>query len=57
MFFDSFSSFIHMNGHGFYVWVCYGIAALIVVANFISPVLNRKKIIKDIERQVRREQK
>jgi len=57
MFFDDFSSFLAMGGHGLYVWLSYGLAAVIVAINFISPVLTRKKIIKDIERQLRREQK
>ena len=57
MFFDSFSEFMHMGGHGLFVWLSYGIASLIVAQNFISPMLTRKRIIKDIERQVRREQK
>ncbi len=56
MFFDSFSSFINMGGHGLYVWACYGLAGIIVAVNFISPVLTRKKVIKDIQRQNRREQ-
>ena len=56
MFFDSFSSFLEMGGHGLYVWASYGLAALIVAVNFISPVLSRKKVIKDIQRQYRREQ-
>jgi heme exporter protein D len=57
MFFDSFSSLIEMNGHGKYVWLCYGIFAAVVIYNFVSPKLTRNKVLKDIERQVRREQK
>lgn len=57
MFFDSFSSFIQMGNHGFYVWLCYGIFAITLGVNFISPALTRKKVIKDIERQMRRDQK
>jgi len=56
MFFDSFSGFLEMGKHGFYVWSCYGLAAVIVAINFISPILTRKKVIKDIQRQNRREQ-
>lgn len=57
MFFDSFSDFIQMGKHGFYVWLCYGIFAVTLGVNFISPYLTRKKVIKDIERQLRRDQK
>lgn len=55
MFFDSLSSFINMDGHGFYVWLCYGIAAVILAGNFVGPVLKRKKIEKDLARQQRRQ--
>ena len=34
-----------------------GIFAAIIAMNFLSPVLKRKQILKDIERQMRREQK
>jgi len=57
MFFDSFTELMNMGGHGLYVWLSYGIAGVIIAQNFISPVLTRKKVIKDIERQMRREQK
>lgn len=57
MFFESFSEFVQMGGHGLFVWVSYGIAVVIIAQNFISPALTRKKVIKDIERQMRREQK
>ena len=57
MFFDSFAEFINMGGHGMFVWLSYGAAGLVVAHNFISPLLTRKKVIKDIERQMRREQK
>ncbi|EAT12228.1 heme exporter protein CcmD [Bermanella marisrubri] len=57
MFFDSLNSFIEMGGHGPYVWLCYGIFAVIMITNFLTPSLTRKNVIKDIERQIRREQK
>lgn len=57
MHFDSLTSFLEMGGHGFYVWLCYGIFAAVMLVNFLSPILKRKQILKDIERQMRREQK
>ncbi len=57
MFFDIFTSFLEMGGHGQYVWLSYGLTALIVLVNFVSPMMTRKKVIKDIQRQLRREQK
>ena len=57
MFFDSVADFFNMGGHGLYVWSSYGIFALVFVINFLSPMLTRKNVIKNIERQMRREQK
>ena len=56
MFFDSISDLINMNGHGFYVWLCYGIFAVVIAGNFLSPYLKRKKLLKDLARLARREQ-
>lgn len=55
MFFDSFSDFIAMGTHGPYVWLCYGIFALTMIYNFVGPRLKRKQVLKDIARQIRRE--
>ncbi len=57
MFFDSISDFFNMGGHALYVWSSYGIFALVILVNFLSPMLTRKNVIKNIERQMRREQK
>jgi len=55
--FDSFSDFIAMGGHGFYVWLSYAIALLIVVINIVSPVLQKRKVFSDLARRLRREKK
>lgn len=55
--FDSFSDFIAMGGHGFYVWLSYAIALLIVVINIVSPVLLKRKVFSDLARRLRREKK
>ncbi|WP_286239933.1 heme exporter protein CcmD [Neptuniibacter halophilus] len=57
MSFDSFSDFIAMGGHGLYVWLSYAIALLVIVFNIVSPVLQRKKVISDLARRLRREKK
>ncbi|WP_411743089.1 heme exporter protein CcmD [Reinekea sp.] len=45
-----------MGGHGFYVWLAYAIGAGIFLFNVLSPILYRKKLVKDNQRRLRREQ-
>jgi heme exporter protein D len=56
MFFDSIGDFFAMGGHGFYVWLSYGISFVLIAANFIMPVLKRKQLHRDMARLSRREQ-
>jgi heme exporter protein D len=55
--FDSFSDFIAMGGHGFYVWLSYAIALVVIVINIVNPALQKKKVISDLVRRLRREKK
>lgn len=57
MSFESFSDFIAMGGHGLYVWLSYAIALVVIVINIVSPVVQKKKVISDIARRLRREKK
>ncbi|WP_067865018.1 heme exporter protein CcmD [Neptuniibacter marinus] len=57
MSFDSFSDFIAMGGHGFYVWLSYAIALVVVVINIVNPALQKKKIVSNLVRRLRRENK
>jgi heme exporter protein D len=57
MFFDSFAEFLAMGKHGFYVWLCYGITALVIIGNIIAPIRQRKKLIEQQARLQRREKK
>lgn len=56
MAFESFSEFIAMGGHGLYVWVSYGIAAIVVAFNLLSPRFAKKQLYKNHKRTQRREQ-
>lgn len=38
MYFDSLSSLWYMDGHGVYVWVSYGVTALLLVAMVRLPI-------------------
>ena len=55
MFFDSFAEFLVMGKHGFYVWLCYGITALVIITNILEPIRQRKKLIEQHKRLQRRE--
>jgi heme exporter protein D len=53
--FDNFSDFLAMGGHGIYVWMAYGAALVIFVANVAGPVLKRKDIMKKHAQRLKRE--
>lgn len=51
----NWSEFFHMGGYAFFVWTSYVLTLIVVLANIISPMLQRKKIIARIKRAVKRE--
>lgn len=51
----TFSEFIDMGGYGFYVWSCYGSAAVVFVALFLNVKLQKKRIIKQLQRRYRQD--
>ena len=46
--------FFHMGGYGFYVWTSYGIALLVLLANLLSPILLKKKLLSELARREQR---
>ena len=52
----TFSEFLHMGGYAFYVWTSYGIVTLVLILNFTVPILRRRNLLKQIKRQLRRDQ-
>jgi heme exporter protein D len=55
--FASFSDFISMGGYGFFVWLSFGAAALLLTLLVIDSKAGHKRIIKHIAQQKRREDK
>ena len=51
----NWSEFFHMGGYAFFVWTSYGIAFVVLLANIISPILQRRKTITRIRRAIKRE--
>ena len=55
--FSSLSEFFAMGRHGFYVWLSYGLAAMIIAFNVVQPWLRRRQLIKQQTQRLRREKK
>lgn len=55
--FNSFSDFINMGGYGFYVWLSFGAAALILSLLLISSKAGHQQIIRQIAKRKQREDK
>ncbi|MBE9560991.1 MAG: heme exporter protein CcmD [Proteobacteria bacterium] len=51
----NWSEFFDMGGYAFFVWTSYGLTLLVIVANIVSPVMQRKKVISRIKRAIKRE--
>lgn len=50
MYFQNMSDFWAMGEHGFYVWLAYGLSALILIYNVIVPILQRRQLRIDVAR-------
>tara|TARA_B110000014_G_C19866779_1_gene448881 strand:+ start:507 stop:716 length:210 start_codon:yes stop_codon:yes gene_type:complete len=55
--FDSFSAFISMEKYGFYVWLSYGAALLLLAILVYSSVSRHKRVTKSLAKRQIREQK
>ncbi len=42
----SLQEFLAMGGYGFYVWTSYGIALVVLVANVVIPIIQRKSFLR-----------
>ncbi len=55
MSFDSFSDFLAMGGHGFYVWLAYGATLLVLAANVFSLSAARRRYLRDAQALAKRQ--
>jgi heme exporter protein D len=46
--------FLAMGGYAFFVWTSYGIALIVLVVNLIIPMRQRRRILAEIDRKLRR---
>jgi heme exporter protein D len=51
----NWAEFFHMGGYAFFVWTSYGLTLIVIVANIVSPIMQRKKVILRIKRTIKRE--
>jgi len=54
--FDSLHQLFWMDGHGPYVWGCYAIALVAILFLVLSPILKRRRFLRQLRGVVRREQ-
>lgn len=48
------SDFFHMGGYALYVWISYGVAAVIFIANILLPKYQHKTVLKMLAKKIRR---
>jgi len=51
------SEFFHMGGYAFYVWSSYGLATVLLIWTFFSPMLSKKNIIKELRIKYRQQER
>jgi heme exporter protein D len=51
------SEFFAMGGYAAYVWPSFVLAAIVLIANIVAPMQQRKRVLKDIARKLRRARK
>ena len=51
------SEFFYMDGYYLYVWVSYGLALVVMLALFISPIRRKRQLLKQLGRKKRRGQR
>ena len=56
MSFNTFSEFVQMGGHGFFVWTAYGITLVVLSYNIINPMVMNRRFVKLQKQNLRREQ-
>lgn len=54
MVFSSLQDALHMGGHGFYVWLSYGVVLVALVALVLIPLMARRRLLRDIAGRARR---
>ncbi len=57
MYFSSLNELFYMDGHGVYVWAVYAVAISIIAALAITPLVRRRRFVREETQRLRREGK
>jgi heme exporter protein D len=52
----SVEQFLNMGGYGWYVWPSYALTALVLLINCLSPMLQRKQLLRQLALKQKRGQ-
>ena len=55
MSFSSFSEFIQMGEHGWFVWSCYGLTLVVLIINILRPLQLQRRLIQEKRRAMAQE--
>jgi len=50
---ETLSEFLRMGGYAFYVWSAYGLAFVVLLANFVAPVARARRVKRELARRAR----
>ncbi len=53
--FSSFAAFVHMGGHGAFVWSAYGIALTVMIWLVASPWRRHRHLLQELRRRRQRD--
>ncbi len=51
---SALTEFLHMGGYAPYVWSSYGLAAVVLIANFLGPLYRERRLRRALARRARR---
>ncbi len=54
---NALMEFLHMGGYAPYVWSSYALAAVVLAANFLSPLYRERRLRRALARRLRRERR
>ena len=51
------TEFFQMGGYAFYVWTSYGLVLVVLVANLLMPIYQKRTLLRTLARKLRRKQR
>ncbi len=56
MYFDNFTALLHMDGHGFYVWLAYAVALCVILGLLLIPGMQKRRFVRAYRQTIKRQQ-